>query len=134
MLRSLAGKQRWADPVPLPACAVGVDQSAEASVVGRQWFSWSPEDAGYTAADHFRYAVAPALTVYTAKVRQSGTAARQSGSRANFCNGSAMHRVTASAYRVHPRHAVHFHRSPHCRQRTRSQMAAFCRLVPIGFA
>lgn len=54
-------------PGPSARVTVGVDQSAEASVVGRQWFSWSPEDAGYTAADHFRYAVAPALTVYTAK-------------------------------------------------------------------
>ncbi|KAL4433595.1 hypothetical protein ABPG75_000036 [Micractinium tetrahymenae] len=54
-------------PGPSARVTVGVDHSAEAPIVGRQWFSWSPEDAGYTTADHFRYAVAPALTVYTAK-------------------------------------------------------------------
>lgn len=40
---------------------VGVD-CAEAPAIGRQWFTWSPEEAGH---EHFRYALSPARTWFT---------------------------------------------------------------------
>ena len=50
-----------------PMCAVGVDCSAEAPVIGCQWFTWSPE-----GSEHFRWALAPARTFFaSAEVRSS---------------------------------------------------------------
>ena len=57
-------------PGPTARLSVGLDYSAVAPVMGRQWFSWSPEPlAGspeQTAADpeSFRWEVAPARTCF----------------------------------------------------------------------
>lgn len=62
-------------PHLLPACrpAVGVDCAVEAPVIGRQWFSWSPDDAGYHAGEHFKLTLAPARTFYASTaVRRLG--------------------------------------------------------------
>ena len=47
------------------ACiAVGVDYAEEAAVIGRQWFSWSPDDPGWQQEDSFISALAPARLVF----------------------------------------------------------------------
>lgn len=51
-------------PGPSARVSVGVDCSAAAPVVGRQWFTWSPEDPGHHGKDHFCVALAPARTCY----------------------------------------------------------------------
>ncbi|PSC74552.1 UDP-3-O-[3-hydroxymyristoyl] N-acetylglucosamine deacetylase 2 [Micractinium conductrix] len=51
-------------PGPSARVTVGVDCAVEAPVIGRQWFSWSPDDAGYHAGEHFKLTLAPARTFY----------------------------------------------------------------------
>lgn len=57
-------------PGPTARLSVGIDRQAVAPVIGRQWFSWTPEPAAPAEgaeegdSEHFRWEVAPARTTF----------------------------------------------------------------------